>query len=170
MGKSRDISHDTAPLTLFLPTSHLCVENTVLAFMICLLFNLSYKVTITCKWTGTNWCILPSLQPTNRINLPIFTAYHQFVLATKLKMPSFRLKNNTKTYTYLSSIFNPNINKKSTFTANLQVRPWYLTGSFPLNVFRRLYISHFIRPSLAYLKLPLSRPKRILGNPAIRRA
>ena len=57
-------------------------------------------------------------------------------------------------------------NKKSTFTANLKVRPWYLTGSFPLNVFRGLYISHFIRSSLAYLKLPLSRPKRILGNPA----
>ena len=37
-------------LTLLLPTSHMCVENTVLAFMICLLFNLSYKVTITCKW------------------------------------------------------------------------------------------------------------------------
>ena len=27
-------------------------------------------------------------------------------------------------------------NKNSTFTANLKVRPWYLTGSFPLNVFR----------------------------------
>ena len=39
--------------------------------------------------------------------------------------------------------------KKSTFTANLKVRHWYLTGSFPLNVFRGLYISHFIRPSLA---------------------
>ena len=61
-------------------------------------------------------------------------------------------------------------NKNSTFTANLKVRPWYLTSSFPLNVFRGLYISHFIRPSLAYLKLPLSRPKRILGNPGIRRA
>ena len=61
-------------------------------------------------------------------------------------------------------------NKKSTFTATLKVRHWYLTGSFPLNVFRGLYISHFIRPSLAYLKLPLSRPKRILGNPAIARA
>ena len=61
-------------------------------------------------------------------------------------------------------------NKKSTFTANLKVRPWYLTGSFPLNVFRGIYISHFIRPSLAYLKLPLSRPKRILGNPAKARA
>ena len=59
--------------------------------------------------------------------------------------------------------------KKSTFTANLKVRPWYLTGSFPLHVFRGLYISHFIRPSLAYLKLPLSRPKRILGNPGIRK-
>ena len=61
-------------------------------------------------------------------------------------------------------------NKNSTFTANLKVRPWYLTGSFPLNAFRGLYISHFIRPSLAYLKLPLSRPKKILGNPRIRRA
>ena len=34
----------------FLRTSHTCVENTVLVFMICLLFNLSYKVTITCKY------------------------------------------------------------------------------------------------------------------------
>ena len=128
-------------------------------------FNLSYKVTMTCKWK-------PSLQPTNRINLPIFTAYHQFVLATKLKMPSFRLKNNTKiTHFYRKFLIQIFVqNKKSIFTANLNVRPWYLTGSFPLNVFRGLYISHFIRPSLAYPKLPLSRPKRILGNPAIRRA
>ena len=55
-------------------------------------------------------------------------------------------------------------NKNSTFTANLKVRPWYLTGSFPLNVFRGLYISHFIRPSLAYLKLPLSPPEKNSGK------
>ena len=94
-------------------------------------------------------------------------------LATKPKMPVFRPNNNTKNYTYLSSIFNPyNLfkNEKSTFTANHNVRPWYLTGSFPLNAFRGLYFSHFIRPSLAYLTLHRSRPKRILGNSAIARA
>ena len=88
-------------------------------------------------------------------------------------MPIVRQNNNIKNYTYLSSIFNPNNlfkNKKSIFTANLKVRPWYLTGSFPLNAFRGLYFSHFIRPSLAYLALPGIRPKRILGNSAIARA
>ena len=91
-------------------------------------------------------------------------------LATKPKMPIFRPNNNTKNYTYLSSIFNPNNsfkNKKSTFTANLKVRPWYLTGRFPLNASRGLYFSHFIRPSLEYLTLPRSHPKRILGNSVI---
>ena len=94
-------------------------------------------------------------------------------LATKPKMPIFRPNNNTKNYTYLSSIFNPNNsfkNEKSTFTANLKVRSWYLTGRFPLNAFRGLYFSHFIRPSLEYLTLPRSHPKRILGNSAIARA
>ena len=33
-------------LTLRIPTTHICVENTVLAFMICLLFNLSYNFTV----------------------------------------------------------------------------------------------------------------------------
>ena len=93
-------------------------------------------------------------------------------LATKPKMPIFRPNNNTKNYTYLIQIICSNNlfkNEKSTFTANLKVRPWYLTGSFPLNAFRGLYFSHFIRPSLAYLTLPRSRPKRILGNSAIAR-
>ena len=90
-------------------------------------------------------------------------------LATKPKMPIFRPNNNTKNYTYLSSIFNPNNsfkNEKSTFTANLKVRPWYLTGRFPLDASRGLYFSHFIRPSLEYLTLSRSHPKRILGNSA----
>ena len=72
-------------------------------------------------------------------------------------MPTFRPNNNTKNYTYLSSICNPNNlfkNEKSTFTANLKVRPWYLTGSSSLDAFRELYFSHFIRPSLGYLTLP----------------
>ena len=89
--------------------------------------------------------------------------------STKPKMPIFRPNNITKNYPYLSSIFNPNNlfkNEKSTFTANLKVRPWYLTGSFPLNAFRGLYFSHFIRPSLAYLTLPRSRPKRIKCRPS----
>ena len=90
-------------------------------------------------------------------------------LARKPKMPIVRPNNNIKNYTYLSSIFNPNNlfkNEKSRFTANLKVRPWHLTGSFPLNAFRGLYFSHFIRPSLAYLTLPRLRPKRILGTSA----
>ena len=93
--------------------------------------------------------------------------------ATKPKTPIFRSNNNTKNYTCLSSIFNPNNsfkNEKSTFTANLKVRPWYLTGRFPLNASRGLYFSHFVRPSLEYLTLPHSHPKRILGNSAIARA
>ena len=91
-----------------------------------------------------------------------FSLHITVPLATKPKMPSFRPNNDTKNYTYLLSIFNPNNlfkNEKSTFTANLKVRPWYLTGSFSLNAFRGLYFSHFIRPSLAYLTLPRSRPK-----------
>ena len=111
----------------------MCVENTVLAFMICLLFNSSYKVTITCKW---HQLVYFAIITANKPNQP----------------PHFHC-----------------ISPFAFYVANLKVRPWYLTGSFPLNVFRGLFISHFIRPSLAYmyLKLPLSRPERILGNPAI---
>ena len=128
----------------------MCVENTVLAFMICLLFNLSYNVTITCEWHQlVYFAIITANKPTQPAD---FRYISPFVLATKPKMPIFRPKNNTKNYTYLSSILSKL--KKSTFTANLKDRPWYLTDSFPLNVYRGLHISHFIRPSLAYLKLP----------------
>ena len=102
-----------------------------------------------------------------------FSPHITIRLATKPKMPIFRPNNNTKNYTYLSSIFNANNlfkNEKSTFTANLKVRPWYITGIYFLDAFRGLYFSHFIRPSLGYLTLPRSRPKRILGNLAIARA
>ena len=54
-------------LTLFLPTSHMCVENTVLAFMICLLFNLSYKVSIMCKW---NQLVYFAIITGNKLNQP----------------------------------------------------------------------------------------------------
>ena len=94
-------------------------------------------------------------------------------LATKPKMPISRPKNNTKNYTNLSSIFNPNIcakMKRLPNTANFKVGTWYLTVSSPLNVFPRLYFSHFIRPSVVGLRLPRSRPKRILGNSANCRA
>ena len=60
--------------------------------------------------------------------------------------------------------------EKSTFAENLKVRPWHLTESFPMNAFCGLYLSHFIRPQLAYLTLPGSRPKRVLGNSAVLRA
>ena len=94
--------------------------------------------------------------------------------ATKPKMPIFRPNNNHKNYTYLSSIFNLNnlskmksLHLQRTSKSDLGI---YLTGSFPMNAFRGLYFSHFIRPSLAYLTLPGSHPKRILGNSAIARA
>ena len=45
----------------------MCVENTVLAFMICLLFNLSYKVTITCKW---NQLVYFAIITANKPNQP----------------------------------------------------------------------------------------------------
>ena len=37
-------------LTLWILTTHICVENIVLAFMVCFLFNLSYNVMIKCEW------------------------------------------------------------------------------------------------------------------------
>ena len=62
-----NVARITWPLTLFLPTSQMCVENTVLAFMICLLFNLSYKVTITCKW---NQLVYFAIITANKPNQP----------------------------------------------------------------------------------------------------
>ena len=41
---------DIIGLTLCIPTTHICVENTVLASMNCFLFNLSYNVMIMCEW------------------------------------------------------------------------------------------------------------------------
>ena len=110
--KKKTQSHNITEWTLFPPTSHMCVENTVLAFMICLLFNLSYKVTITCKWHQLVYFAIITANKPNQP--PIVHCISPFVLATKLKMPIFRLKNNcyTKSYTYLSSIFNPNICSK----------------------------------------------------------
>ena len=37
-------------LTRWILTTHVCVENTVLAFMNCFLFNLSNNVMIMCEW------------------------------------------------------------------------------------------------------------------------
>ena len=112
------------------------------------------------------------ITPSKPTTPPDFCCISPFVWQQSPKCHFFRRDNNTKNYTYLSSIFYPNNlfkNEKSKFTANLKVRPWYLTGSFPLNAFRGLYFSHFIRPSLAYLTLSRSRPKRILANSAIAR-
>ena len=67
------------------------------------------------------------------------------------KMSIFRPKINTKNYTYFSSTFNPNIcSKVKTLlnTADLKVGTWYLTGIFPLNVFRGLYFSYLSDPVL----------------------
>ena len=125
---------------------------------------------LLCKWHQVMYIaiITPSKSTTPRFSLHITIR-----LTTKPKIPIFQPNNNTKNYTYLSSIFNPNNlfkNKKSTFTANLKVRPWCLTESFSLNAFRGLYFSRFIRASLAYLTLPRSDPKIILGNSAIAQA
>ena len=86
-----------------------------------------------------------SQQPTTH---PDSRCISPFVWQQNPKMPIFRPKNNTKNYTYLSSIFNPNISSKvKSLHLQQSLRPWYLTGSFPLNVFRGLCFSHFIRPS-----------------------
>ena len=124
---------------------------------------------IMCEWHQLMYiAIITPSKPTTCTSR--FSLHITDRLATKPQMSIFRSNNTTKNYTYLSSIFNPNNlfkNEKSTFTANLKVRPWYLTGRFPLNASRGLYFSHFIRPSLEYLTLPRSHPKRILGNSAI---
>ena len=144
-------------------------NNTVLAFMICFLINLNYNVLIMCEWHQlVYFAIITANKPTTP---PDFRCISPFVWQQP-KMPISWSKNNTKNYTYLSPIFNPKYlfkNEKSTFTVSLKVRPLYLTRSCHLTVFRGLYFSHFIRPSLAYLKLPRSRPKRIQGNSAIAR-
>ena len=155
-------------LTLWILTTHICVENTVLASMICFLFKLSYNVMIMCEWHQLMYIAI--IAPSKPTTPPDFCCISPFILATKPKMPIFRPNNNIKNYPYLSSNFNPNNlfnNLKSTFTANLKVRPWYLTGSFPLNAFRGLYFNHFI---ITCLVLPRSRPKRVIGNSAIARA
>ena len=56
---------------------------------------------------GTNWCILPSSQPTNRFSLHTTVRF-----GNKAQNANFRPKNDTKNYTYLPSIFNPNICSK----------------------------------------------------------
>ena len=123
--------------------------------MNCFLFNLSCNVMIMCEWHQLMYIAI--ITPSKPTTPPDVRFISPFVWQQSPKCQFFRPNNNTKNYTYLSSIFNPNNlfkNKKSTFTANLKVRPWYLTGGFPLNAFRGLYFSHFIRPSLAYLTLP----------------
>ena len=139
--------------------------------MNCFLFNLSYNVMIMCELHQLMYIAI--ITPSKPTTPPDFRCISPFVWQQSLKCQFFRPSNNTKNYIYLSSIFNPNNlfkNEKSTFTANLKVRPWYLTGRFPLNVSRGLHFSHFIRPSLEYLTLPRSHPKRILGNSAMARA
>ena len=92
-------------LTLCISTTHICVENTVLASMNCFLFNLYYNVMIMCKWHRPVYCHHHTQQTdyTSRFSLHITVR-----LATKPKMPIFRPNNITKIYTYLLSIFNPN--------------------------------------------------------------
>ena len=98
-----------------------------------------------CEWHQLVYFSITANKPTPP---PDFRYISTFVLAPKPKMQNFWPKNNAKNYTYLSPIFNPNIcsKLKSTFTANLKVRPCYLTGTFPVNVFRGLYISHLSDP------------------------
>ena len=129
-GKAIDlIVHETC-LTLWILTTHICAENTFLASMNCFLFNLSPNVMIMCAWHQLMYIAI--ITPANRLHLPIFAAYnHSF--GNKAHNANFRPNNNTKNYTHLTSIFNPNNlfkTNKSTFTANLKVRPWYLTDVF----------------------------------------
>ena len=115
--------------------------NTVLASMNCFFFNLSYNVMIMCEWHQLMYiAIITPSKPTTPPD---------------------------------SGCISPLVwqqSPKCQFFGQIKVRSWYLTGRFPLNAFCGLYFSHFIRPSLAYLTLPRSRPKRILGNSAIARA
>ena len=145
-------------LTLFLPTSHMCVENTVLAFMICLLFNLSYKVTITCKWHQLMYFTIITANKPNQP--PDFHSISPFVLATKLKMPIFRLKNNTKNCAYISSIFNPNICSKIKSLHLLQ------TSRSDLGIWLVVFLSTFsVGFSSAILSDPVLRISSCLFHP-----
>ena len=157
-------------LTLCIPTTHICVENTVLASMNCFLFNLSYNVMIMCEWHQLMYIAI--ITPSKPTTPPDFRCISPIVWHQSPKCQFFGQITTPKiTLIYRQFLIQIIRSKmKSTFTANLKVRPWYLTGRFPLNASRGLYFSHFIRPSLDYLTLPRSHPKRILGNSAIPRA
>ena len=158
-------------LTLCILTTHICVENTVLASMNFFLFNLSYNVMIMCELHQMMYIAI--ITPSKPTIPPDFRCILPFVSQQSPKCQFFG-QITTPKITLIYRQFLIQIicskKKKSTFTANLKVRPWYLTGSFPLNALRGLYFSHFIRPSLAYLTLPRWHPKRILGNSAMARA
>ena len=100
--------------------------------------------------------------PTSRFSLYITDRFGN----DKAQKANFRPKNNTKNYTYLSSIFNPNIWSKIKVCIYSKSQGQTLASDWHLCSHR------FLRawPSLAYLKLPRSRPKRILGNSAVARA
>ena len=93
-------------LTLCLPTSHICVENTVLAFMICLLFNLSYKVTITCKW---NQLVYFAIITANKPNQPPdFHCISPVRFGNKAQNAKFSAKEQHQKLHISIVIFNPN--------------------------------------------------------------
>ena len=147
------------------------MENTVLASMNCFLFNLSNNVIIMFELHQLMYIAIITLRkPTTP---PDFRCISPFVWQQSPKCQLFGQITTPKITLIYRQFFNANKffkNEKSKFIANFKVRPWYLTGSFPLNAFCGLYFSHFIRPSLAYLTLLRSRPKRVLGNSAIARA
>ena len=113
--------------------------------------------------------------------LPDFRCISPFVLATKPKMPSFRPKNYTENYTYLSSICKPNICSKmkiyiySNPQGQTYLTDWQFFSQRFSRAFHQLLLVCSLRGtksliSSTYLKLPHSRPQRILGNSAIARA
>ena len=60
-----------ASLSLWGPTTHICVENTVLAFFICFLFNLNYNVMIMCEWNQlVYFAIITANKPTTPPDFP----------------------------------------------------------------------------------------------------
>ena len=64
-------------LTLCIPTTHICVKNTVLASMNCFLFNLSYNVMIMCEWHQLMYIAI--ITPSKSTTPPDFRCISPFV-------------------------------------------------------------------------------------------
>ena len=95
-----------------------------------------------------------------------FRCKSPFIWQQRPKMPVFRPKKNTKNYTYLSSIFNPNMCSKMN-SLHLQQ-----TSRSTLGIWLEVFLSRF---SAGYTSATLSDPvlrisscpKGVLGNSAV---